>query len=93
MSHCCSTILYSIINNHIDCLKLFPTVDLNHRSTESETFLTGSSQHKFLEIIEYLLQNNCPYNEKFIRHIKLINLNEQEKLSYPILNTLIQSNN
>jgi len=80
----CSTILYSIVNNHIECLKKFSILELNE-----EVYLTSSSQHKFLDIIEYLLLNNCPYNEKFIRHIKNISLDDSQKLLYPLLNNLI----
>jgi len=76
----CPTVLYSIINNHIDCLKCFNINELNN-----ETYLTSSSQHKFLEIIEYLLENNCPYNEKFIKHVKLLNLTQEEQIKYPLI--------
>ncbi len=82
--YCCQNLHYAILNNHLECVKHYSSQEII-----DEYCLTVASEHNKYEIIEYFLEKNCIYNDKFINFIKAYNI--QDIQNFPLLKILFLS--
>lgn len=77
----CQNLHYAAINNHLDCFIQFSTIE-----QVDPYVLTVIAEHKYYGIIEYCLQQNFKYNDKFIGFIK--SSISGDIYSYPLIQTI-----
>ena len=80
----CQNLHYAAINNHLDCFIQFSVTE-----PVGEYILTAIAEHKYYSIIEYCLQQNFKYNDKFIGFIKSYNISDI--YTYPLIQTIFNN--
>ena len=80
----CQNLHYAAINNHLDCFIQFSVIE-----PVNEYVLSAIAEHKYYSIIEYCLQQNFKYNDKFIGFIKSYNISDI--YTYPLIQSIFNN--